>query len=98
MQLVVVLILVHALAGCDNSNEPSTFAPAMAGPSWTIAYSPSMPPELSRQGAAYYFDFPTSKDGIDYVIERAPAILPGQTITMVFSLVGTGVLVPSEVP
>lgn len=84
------------LTGCDENNQPQEFVPAVAGPSWTIAYSPSMPATLFKEGDGYYFDFPTSTDGIDYVIERAPPAQLWQVVTMVFLLQGTGTLLPTE--
>jgi hypothetical protein len=90
-----MLFLLLALAVCESgSAEP--FAPTLAGPSWTIAYSRSMPPTLSGEFGGYFFDFPTSKDGVHYVIERAPPVEPGQTITMAFSLAGDGKLSANE--
>lgn len=92
---VILLIVALALPGCDDGSSPP-FVPAVAGPSWTIAYSPSMPPEMSERAGDYFFDFPTAKDGIDYVIKRAPTVQMGQTLTMEFSLEGTGKLLATE--
>ena len=94
MQRIRILVLGLALVGCEDSSAPPV--PAVAGPSWKIAYSPSMPPALSGQAGRHFFDFPASGGSINYVIERAPAVKLGQTITMVFSLEGTGRLVATE--
>ena len=84
-----------ALATDDSVNAQPPEQPA-ADALWTIAYSPSMPHALSLQGRKYYFDFPTSADGIHYVTRPAPVVRLGETIKMVFSLEGRGKLVPSE--
>ncbi len=95
MQYLLFLVIGLALA-CYQNSSALAFVPTVAGPSWTIAYSPSMPPTLSERAESYFFDFPTSKDGIHYVIQRAPAVQLGQTITMVFSLEGIGKLLTNE--
>lgn len=97
MQRAGILFVVFGfvLAGCANSHA-KPLRSITAGPSWSIAYSPAMPPALSGQPGAHFFDFPKSVDGIHYVIQRAPAVQLGQTITMVFSLQGTGKLVANE--
>jgi hypothetical protein len=93
--LYLFLLAALMVGGCSDDSAPQ-FVPVQAGPSWTIAYSPSMPPKLAEQSGNYAFDFPTSTDGIDYVIKKAPAVQPGQTITMVFSLEGDGKLLATE--
>jgi len=92
---VFMLLVVFAVPGCTDGSAPA-FVPAVAGPSWTIAYSPSMPPAMSEHAGDYFFDFPTSKDGIDYVIKRAPTVQLRQTLTMEFLLEGTGRLLATE--
>lgn len=94
--LILIVILGLALAGRDNSRA-APMEPAAADSPWIVAFSPAMPPTLSEQAENYYyFDFPTDTDGIHYVFKRAPAVEPGQTITMVFSLEGKGKLLPNE--
>jgi hypothetical protein len=93
--IILILILAFALAG-HGSSSTLPIGPAVADPSWTIAYSRVMPPTLSERAGIHFFDFPTDTDGIHYVIKRAPTVQLGQTITMVFSLEGRGKLLPNE--
>jgi hypothetical protein len=95
--LILIVILGLALAG-DDSGAATPPEPKPGGPPWVIAFSRTMPPALSEQAGTYYFDFPTSKDGVHYVYKRAPAVEPGQTITMVFALEGQGKLLANEGP
>jgi hypothetical protein len=90
-----VVILALALASRDGGPASPREAKADDAP-WAIAFSPAMPSALSERAGTYYFDFPADTDGIHYVFKRAPAVQPGQTITMVFSLEGRGKLLPNE--
>jgi hypothetical protein len=97
MQSVFTLILVVGLTLASRGNgSASPIVLTAEDPTWTIAYSPAMPATLSEQEGRYFFDFPTAKDGIHYVITRAPTVQPGQSITIVFSLEGRGKLLPNE--
>ena len=95
MRLFVFIILTVVFAG-DQHGHAQPFASRGADSSWTIAYSPAMPPALSALGETHFFDFPTSSNGVHYVTRPAPVVRPGQTITMVFSLEGTGKLLANE--
>jgi hypothetical protein len=97
MQRAFILAIAFGLvtAGYPTS-QAKPIGSITASPSWSIAFSPAMPPALSGQPGAYFFDFPKSTDGIHYVIQQAPALQLGQTITMVFSLQGTGTLLANE--
>jgi hypothetical protein len=97
LQTVPILTVIFglALAGWDGGPASSREPNADATP-WIIAFSAAMPPTLSGRKGHHYFDFPADTDGVHYVFKRAPAVAPGQTITMVFSLEGGGKLKPNE--
>ena len=84
-----LVLAAHGLAGAGP------LAWAADDTTWTVSYSPSLPPALSRNAEGYFFDFPT-RYGVHYVTRRASSVRMGQTITMVFSLQGTGKLVATE--
>ena len=94
--VLILAVLLIALVGAGGASGSERFVPAVAGPSWTIAYSPSMPATLSGEEGGYYFDFPTSTDGVHYVIRRAPSVQMGQTVTIRFALEGNGRLLAAE--
>jgi hypothetical protein len=97
MQRAFLFFIVFGpVFGAYAHGRAKSLGPITAGPSWSIVYSPAMPPVLSGQSGAYFFDFPSSKDGVHYVIQQAPAVQLGQTITMVFSLHGSGKLLANE--
>jgi len=63
---------------------------------WTIAYSHNVPPRMTQgEGGTYYFNFPDS-DGVHYIMQQAPVLRAGQTVTMRFAIVGAGKLLPTE--
>jgi len=71
-------------------------APSVTATDWTIAFSHNVPPLMVKEGdGTYYFNFPNS-DGVHYIMQQAPAVRAGQTVTLRFSIVGTGKLVPTE--
>lgn len=94
MMRIFFILWLALIAPAAGNARP--FVPTLAGLSWTIAYSPGMPSLLSQHAEGHFFDFPSSKSGIHYVIERAPVVKLGQTITMVFSLEGSGQLLANE--
>ena len=85
--LATVSLIALMLGGCKSGSSSGGFVPTQAGPAWTIAYSPSMPPFNQST-----FDFPqgVAGGGIDYVIRQQGAIQPGRTIKLVFALEGDG--------
>ncbi len=62
------------LAACNDqgssaaSTSPSTVVPTNAQ-AWAILYSPGMPPHPApRPGGGWYFDFPTGRNSVHYVL------------------------------
>jgi hypothetical protein len=92
MRHPAVLLVLFLLAG-NNGDSASALAASSSG--WTIAYSPGMPSEMPTKDGNYYFDFP-KMDGVHYVYQRAPAVGVGQTVTMVFTIEGSGTFIPTE--
>ena len=81
------------LLAADNSDSASV--PAASSSGWTMAYSPGMPSQMSENDGNYYFDFP-EVDGVHYVCTKAPSVSIGQTVTMVFTIEGSGNFVPTD--
>jgi hypothetical protein len=89
-----VAVFFALLLAAFNDNHGG-FRPVPLGRGWTIAYSPNMPPEMTAADGTYYLDFPP-QDGVHYVYRAAPAVRHGQTITMMFAIVGDGKIVPTQ--
>src|SRR6478736_4698711 len=90
---LTALLFVVFLAGCNDSGTPSQPVTLPAG--WTLLYSPNMPLQMSAANGVYYFDFP-KQDGVHYVVKPAERMAVGQTITMKFSILGDGKLIPVD--
>lgn len=57
-------------------------------------YSQGMPKVMPQDGQGYYFDFPPSPGGVDYIFRSSGAVKAGQTMSIAFSLSGTGLVKP----
>jgi hypothetical protein len=90
------IVLAVPFGACNDGRSTASAASSVTTTDWTIAYSHNVPPRMiEEQGGTYYFNFPRS-DGVHYIMQRAPAVRAGQTVTMRFSIVGEGKLVPTQ--
>ncbi len=63
---------------------------------WNLLYSKNVPSQMTANpDGTFYFDFP-SQDGVHYVLKNSPPLTLGQKVTMTFSLVGDGKLIPVD--
>ena len=92
LTIVAMLFAPLLLAAYSSGSAP---APIAASSDWTIAYSPGMPSQMTKKDGHHYFDFP-NVDGVHYVYKRTPSVNVGQTVTMVFTIEGSGNFVPTE--
>ena len=92
LTIVAMLFAPLLLAAYSSGSAPT---PIAASNGWTIAYSPGMPSQMPKKDGHHYFDFP-NVDGVHYVYKRTPSVNVGQTVTMVFTIEGSGNFVPTE--
>ncbi len=84
MNRIATFLLVVGISSCLG------YSLAASSCQWTVKYSKEMPPCFADT-----FTFPT-KDGVHYVVRPSHPLKLGQTITIRFSIEGTGRLVPTE--
>lgn len=70
---------------------PSIVEPPPPAGVWSFQYSANMVPGQTPES----FDFP-STDGVHYCVKRPPALAQGKTVTMKFTITGTGTLLPVQ--
>jgi hypothetical protein len=94
---ILPIVLAVLFGACNDGRSTASAASSVTTTDWTIAYSHNVPPRMIEEpgGGAYYFNFPDS-DGVHYIMQQAPAVRAGQTVTMRFSIVGEGKLVPTQ--
>jgi hypothetical protein len=85
--IIGLLWLTALLCGCGDGNSPSNNQPPISG--WTAFFSSG----VNQSGGS--FDFPAAPGHINYMVEPPPGkVASGQTITMTFTISGTGTLLP----
>jgi hypothetical protein len=94
---ILPIVLAVLFGACNDGRSTASAASSVTTTDWTIAYSHNVPPRMIEEqgGDAHYFNFPNS-DGVHYIIQQAPAVRAGQTVTLRFAIVGDGKLVPTE--
>ena len=94
---ILPIVLAVLFGACNDGRSTASAASSVTTTDWTIAYSHNVPPRMIEEqgGDAHYFNFPNS-DGVHYIIQQAPAVRAGQTVTLRFAIVGEGKLVPTE--
>ena len=95
-----LIFSVLLLFGCATTSHKTTIPSdtvSFVKDAWVFGFSPNMPAHPTSTGTGWYFDFPSS-DGVHYVLVPYHASKPHQTLTITYSVIGSGKFISVDAP